>query len=106
MLPRIVLYKTLDRSVLIEGPGVATWDFDSYASAKLVCTALAISKSTTVAAQAEYANSGADLLVHFTDADYTNAVVGLYGYQIIAVTAGGLDLDVGEIGILDIRDKA
>ena len=103
-MPTLVVFKGLDRDVLIEGPGATSFDFDDYSSAEFRVPALSITKSTTNAAQAELANSGADLLVHLTDADFTNATPGQYPYQVVLLTSGGLEIDLADVGVFDVRE--
>lgn len=100
-LPTIRIYVGLKADPLLSGPGVASLDLDSYDAARVVCTALGLTKSTATAADAEKENSGADLRLHIAAADTASKVPGLYDYQ-LQVQASGSWMDAGGVGILEL----
>lgn len=102
-LPEITLWLGLDRDVLLVGPGIEEFDFDDYSEARFISTALEIEKSTDDASELQVRNSGADLLIHFLEADLPDAAAN-ETYQLI-VKSGSRWLPVCAPGPLRIRQK-
>ena len=102
MLPTIVLYIGRDRDVTLVGPGSTSFDANDYASTRLVCAALGISKSSLVTAELETAAAGANLLIHFLAADTSSKTRGIYEYRVESLTAGGKTFDDGDLGAIHL----
>lgn len=103
-LPTLRVFIGLYADLQIIGVGSPQFDFTLFAETRVVCTALGITKQSSVGAQLEILPGGEDLLLHLVPADTTGKTPGVYPWQIQVRTASPADAwrDVADVGDLDL----